>query len=153
MNIKLKICFLPLLTLLVSCQPQTVNSSSSSPDYGIMERQSVSWAECLSQEEAHYLVFFYSETCSQCNEIKGDVVSFATSNIVKTYFVDTQKPGNEIQKCSADEVVIGIDNIEDLYIVGTPTLVEVENGVTTVNAAGKNECLELLGTLRNNNDN
>lgn len=147
MNHKLKLCFLPLIAFMTSCKPQA--GSSSSIDYKIMERQSISWAECLSQAEPQYLVFFHSNTCASCQEIKGDVVSFATSNIVKTYFVDIDKPGNEIQKCSVDEIVVGADRIEDFYIAGTPTIVEVENGRTTVNAAGKSKCLELLETLKN----
>ena len=149
MNIRLKICILPLLVFMASCHPQT-QSKSSSLDYGIMERQSISWAECLSQQEDHYLVFFHSETCSSCQEIKGDVISFASENICKTYFLDIDKPGNEISKCSVDEIVVGVDNINDFKIAGTPTIVEVQSGVTTANAPGKNKCLELLTSLRNN---
>ena len=146
MNVK-KLILLPLITLIVSCKPQT--SSNSKIDYGIMERQSVTWAECLSQTESNYLVFFYSETCSSCREIKRDVVVFATSNVVKTYFLDVAKPINNVQTCPEDEIVVGVDNIEDLYIVATPTFIEVENGRTTVNVVGKERCLGLLETLQN----
>ena len=153
MNNKLRLCFLPLLILMASCHPETTSSSSSSIDYSIMERQSVSWAECLSQNETNYLVFFHSETCSSCLEIRQKVVSFALDNIVKMYFVDIDKPGNEIQKCSIDEITTGVSNIEDFKIAGTPTIVEVQNGSTTENAPGKNKCLELLSNLRNSSSN
>ena len=152
MKIGLKICFLPLLICMASCHPKT-NGKSASYDEGIIERQSVSWAECLSQQEDHYLVFFHSETCSTCKEIRGDVLSFAYENIVKTYFLDIDKPGNEIQRCSIDEVEVGIDNIANFKIAGTPTIVEVENGVTIAHAPGKDRCLELLGNLRNSRNN
>ena len=148
MNNKLKLAFLPLLILVASCHPQTTSGSSSSIDYSIMERQSVSWAECLSQNETNYLVFFHSETCSSCLEIRQEVVSFALDDIVKMYFVDIDKPGNEIQKCSLDEVTTGVSDIDDFKIAGTPTIVEVQNGVTTKNAPGKNKCLDLLNDLR-----
>ena len=76
------------------------------------------------------------------------MVSFALDDIVKMYFVDIDKPGNEIQKCSLDEVTTGVSDIDDFKIAGTPTIVEVQNGVTTKNAPGKNKCLDLLNDLR-----
>lgn len=154
MNIGLKLCSLLFAISAVSCTPQTTSSSviSSSNYDEIIERQSVSLAECLSKEEEHYLVYFYSSTCTPCSEIKGDVVSFAMDNIVKTYFLNTKEPGNEIQKCSAEEVVVGVNDVSNLFIVGTPTLVEVKNGTTTSNVAGKSKCLNLLNELRANNN-
>ena len=154
MNIGLKVCSLLFALSAISCTPQTTSSSiiSSSNYDDIIDKQSVSLTECLSQEEEHYLVYFYSPTCTPCSEIKGDVVSFAVDNVVKTYFLNTKESGNEIQKCSADEVVVGVDDVADLYIVGTPTLVEVKNGTTTSNVAGKNKCLNLLNQLRTDNN-
>ena len=140
---------------MASCHPETNSGSSisASNPYDIMMNQATSWSECLSQEEAHYLVYLYSETCSSCNQIKGDVVAFANSNVVKTYFVDTAKPENTIQKCSAEEVEVGVSDVADLYIVGTPTLIEVRDGATVSNVAGQNKCLTLINSLKNGSGN
>ena len=149
MNFGLRICSAFLLFGLFSCAPQTEDSSSVI-NYKIIEEQSISWADCLSQKENHYLVFFHSETCATCQEMKGDVTSFACENILKTYFVDIDKPGNKINKCTLEEVTVGVSNVDDFKIAGTPTLIEVEEGITIANAPGKEKCLELLNSLRTN---
>ena len=140
---------------MASCHPGTNSGSSisASNPYDVMINQATSWNECLSQEEAHYLVYFYSETCSPCKQIKGDVIAFANLNVVKTYFVDTAKPENTIQKCSAEEVEVGVSDVADLYIVGTPTLIEVRDGATVSNVAGQNKCLNLINSLKNGSGN
>ena len=150
----LKICSLLFALFIVSCTPDAGNGSSSggSKTYDIMAEQATSWNECLSQQEEHYLVYFYSPTCNPCQEIKGDVVSFASSNQVKTYFVDTSLPENKIQKCSQEEIVLGVSDVTNLYILGTPSLVEIQNGSTTSNVGGKSKCLELLNTLKTSNE-
>ena len=137
---------------LVACTPDNSGKTSTS-FYDVVTEQTVSWTECLSQPESHYVVYFYSETCSQCQEIKGDVILFARINTVKTYFLDINAPGNEVQRCSEEEVVVGVDDVADLYIVATPTIVEVQDGVTTANVVGKNRCLELINNLKTNNQN
>ena len=155
MKTGLRILSLLFTLSMASCVPQTNSGSSNgiSDAYNIIDRQATSWNDCLSQSEDHYLVYFYSDTCNPCNEIKWDIVMFANSDVVKTYFVDTAKPENKIQKCSADEVVVGVSDVADLYIVGTPTLIEVKEGATVSNVAGQSKCLGLINSLKNGSGN
>lgn len=144
----LKYCFLLFLAIPISCSSAGNSIAQvTSNIYDIIGEQSISLSDCLSQQEDHYVVYFYSDTCSTCLRIKERVVSFAHDNIVKTYFLDTQKPENEFQKCTINELVVGVDNINDLYVAGTPTIIEVKDGTTTSNVAGEDKCLELLETL------
>ena len=146
--INMKLHTLPLLLVAVftSCSSKGSESSSKNAiqEYEIVNKQEIYLDDCLSQIEEKYLVFFHSETCTHCQEIIEDVIAFANSNIIKTYFLNVSKKENKISRCSQDEIEIGIDNVENLKIVGTPTIVEVEKGVTTVNVAGKNACLSFL---------
>ena len=146
--INMKLHTLPLLWVVVFASCSTGKSESSNKnaiqEYGIVSKQDVNLADCLSQIEEKYLIFFYSETCGHCKEIIEDVTLFAESNIIKTYFLNISKSENKIKRCSHDEIEIGIDRVEDLKIVGTPTIVEVEKGETTANVAGKDSCLSFL---------
>ena len=146
--INMKLHTLPLLWVVVFTSCSTGKSESSSKnviqEYGIVSKQDVNLADCLSQIEEKYLIFFYSETCGHCKEIIEDVTLFAESNIIKTYFLNISKNENKIERCSHDEIEIGIDSVEKLKIVGTPTIVEVENGVTTANVVGKDSILSFL---------
>ena len=146
--INMKLHTLPLLLVAVftSCSPSKSESSSKNAikEYGIITEQEVYLDDCLSQKEEEYLIFFHSETCGHCREIIEDVVAFAESNIIKTYFLDVSKKENKINRCTFEEIEVGIDQVENLKIVGTPTIVGVEKGVTTANVAGKNACLSFL---------
>ena len=146
--INMKLHTLPLLLVAVftSCSSKGSESTSKNAiqEYEIVNKQEIYLDDCLSQIEEKYLVFFHSETCTHCQEIIEDVIAFANSSIIKTYFLNVSKKENKITRCSQDEIEVGIDKVEDLRIVGTPTIVEVEEGVTTVNVAGKSACLAFL---------
>ena len=150
MNLKLHTLPFLLAAVFTSCSPVKSESTykNAIQEYEIVKRQEINLSDCLSQEEEQYLVFFHSETCLHCQEIIEDVTSFAASNIFKTYFLDVAKEGNKTPRCSKEEITLGIDQVEDLKIVGTPTIIEVENGIVIVNIAGKESCLEFLNEQR-----
>lgn len=143
--------FVPLLFIstLVACKPNGDSSSSTNIEE-IVNKQSINLVDVFNQEEEEYLIFFHSDTCKSCKAIIGDVASFAEENIVKTYFLNINQPNNKPKICSKDELIIGVNNVEDLAILGTPTIVKVENGVTTANEGGKEKCLTLLSEERMN---
>ena len=151
-NMKLHTLPLILVAVFTSCSSKGSESSSKNAiqEYEIVSKQEIYLDDCLSQIEEKYLIFFHSETCTHCQEIIEDVIAFANSNIIKTYFLNVSKKENKITRCSQDEIEVGIDKVEDLRIVGTPTIVEVEEGVTTVNVAGKNACLSFLNEQKIN---
>ena len=136
-----------LAVLIPSCTPARVESESAistSREYVIASKQEIYLKDAFIQEEDRYLVFFHSETCTHCQQIMGDVVAFAELNVTKTYFINTSKKENNVRRCAAEELIVGVDSIEDLAIVGTPTIIEVEDGRTTANVPGKELCLTFL---------
>ena len=150
---KLHTLSLLLAAVFTSCSPSKSESSSKNAvqEYGIIIKQEINLSDCLSQEEEDYLVFFHSDTCGHCKEIIDDVTLFASSNIIKTYFLNVSKSENKVPRCSLEDVDIGIDKFSDLKIVGTPTIVEVEKGITTANVAGKDLCLKFLNEKKDKN--
>lgn len=123
-------------------------SKNDSGEYNFEDKEHISWWDCLKQIEDHYLVFFYSETCTHCQEIKEDVLAFSNDNIVKMYFVNTREQEEKVPLDDDVDHTIGLSDLESFSIVGTPTIIEVTKWIITVNAAGKDNCLSLLNLLR-----
>ena len=150
MNNKLRILPFVLTALFASCSPAKSEQMSKNAfsEYNINASQKIKWSDCLSQKEDHYLVFFYSETCSHCHEIMGDVLSFNEDKIVSMYFLDIKASDTKIPISSNIESTIGLSSIDDLFIAGTPSIVEVEKSVVKVNIAGRDNCLTFLNEQR-----
>ena len=150
MNYKLRILPFALTVLFASCSPAKSEQMSKNTfsEYNVTNIQKIDWPTCLSQKEDHYLVFFYSETCTHCHEIMGDVLSFAESNILKTYFLDVKASDTKIPISNNIDLTIGVDRIDDLFIAGTPSIIEVENWTIKANVAGTDNCLTFLNEQR-----
>ena len=150
MNYKLRILPFVLTVLFASCSPAESEQMSKNAfsEYKITIDQKIIWTDCLSQKEDHYLIFFYSETCSHCHEIMGDVLSFAEEDVLKMYFLDIKSSDTKIPISNSIDLTIGADTIDDLFIAGTPSIIEVENWIVKANIAGTDNCLTFLNEQR-----
>ena len=152
MNTKLRICPLLLVAMFASCAPVRNErmSKNAFSEYEIPIDQEIIWSDCLNQKEANYLVFFYAETCGHCHEIMGDVLEFSRSDIIKTYFSDIKKGEEKLPISNNVDETLGITEINDFFIAGTPTVIEVYEGIVIANIPGKDECLTFLNDQRMN---
>ena len=150
MNFRWQFCPLLVVAMIASCTPKESQSSNknASKEYGIVTDQEILLADCLSQKEENYIIFFHSDKCEHCKQIIEDVTEFASLNILKTYFVNVAKSENKIKICQPIDLTIGVTDVNDLAIVGTPSIAEVENGMTIANAPGKESCLTYLNEQR-----
>ena len=153
MNTKLRICPLVLVAMFASCAPvrNEQMSKNAFSEYGISSDLEIIWVDCLSQKETDYLVFFYSETCDYCHKIMGDVIEFSRSNIIKTYFSDIKKGDIKIPIARDVSETLGSKEINDFFIAGTPTIIEVYEGMIIANIPGVDDCLTFLNEQRLNN--
>ena len=150
MTYRLRILPLVLVATFASCAPATSEQMSKNAfdEYEILNTQQIKWSTVLSQTETNYLVFFYSETCPHCHEIMGDVIAFSSSEIMKMYFIDIKKSEIKIPINNEIDETIGKSDFEDLFIAGTPTIFEVEEGILKANVPGKDDCLTFLNEIR-----
>ena len=139
---KFKCLLFPLL-LLSSC-------SSEEPiyhNYHEIKCSLISWSDVFVQEEDDYLVYFYSERCGHCKEIKQDIISFYLEDIYSMYFVCT-----DIEVTfGPNKNLAGIDNIDDFYIFGTPFLLNLVEHKVSAYYIGANEVKEHISILKNKN--
>ena len=147
-----KLCILPLFltALFTSCSPAESEqlSKNTHSEYKINIDEKIMWSNCLSQIEDHYLVFFYSDTCTHCHEIMGDVLSFKEANILKMYFLNLKEQDVAIPISNDIDFTIGVDSVDDLSIAGTPSIIEVETRIVKANVAGSDNCLTFLNEQR-----
>lgn len=132
--------------LLASCS-QSENTSESFKaykDYEVVVNNSITWPEILNQEEKNYIIFFYSETCAYCHEMQQEVIDFAITCPLKTYFLNTSENTVPIK----EDKIINVKNYEEASITGTPTILEVNDATITDNIAGIDDCLTYLNAQR-----
>ena len=132
--------------LLASCS-HSENSSESFKaykDFEVVANNSITWLEILNQEEKNYIIFFYSETCAYCHEMQQEVIDFAITCPLKTYFLNTSENTVPIK----EDKVINVKNYEEASITGTPTILEVNDATITDNIAGIDDCLTYLNAQR-----
>ena len=149
MTYRLLIVSLTTLAIVASCSPAkdvTIIKNTYSEQEIVIENQ-IPWLDILKQEESNYIVFVYSEKCAHCHDMIDEIVDFANNDILKTYFVDTLQ--NDIPITINNE--IGMSEIEEVSIVGTPTIIEVEKGIVMSNIPGIDDCLSFLNEKRKNN--
>ena len=150
MNLRLRILPVFLTAMFASCSPAASEQMSKNAfsAYEIVQNNQIIWSEIFSQNHDHYLVFFYSETCGHCHQIIGDVISFSQAKIVDTYYLNTQNQDIKIPIRNGTEKTIGLTNVDELFIAGTPTIIEIKNHIISNNIPGKDECLTFLNSLR-----
>ena len=130
------------LLLLCGCSPQ--KPPEEEHNYHEIKDKLIDWNYIFEQEENDYLVYFYSERCGYCNEIKQDIIKFYLAEIIPMYFV-----------CTDFDAVVGprgdltgVDNIDDFYIFGTPFLSRLKNHKIANYYVGVSEIRSFISTYK-----
>lgn len=142
MTSRLLFVSLTSLAIVASCSPirETTNNKNVIEQEEIIKNQSISWFDALNQKENNYIIFVYSETCGYCHDMMDEIIDFAKSEILVTYFINSQ-----IYKVPiSNEIKENIADINQLSILGTPTILEIENKIVVNNIAGIDKCLNFL---------
>ena len=134
------------ISLITSCTPteESAPQYKAFKEFQVVVDNSIKWPDILNQEEKNYIIFFYSETCAYCHEMQEEVIDFAITCPLKTYFLDVME--NDVPIDSDKK--IGVSNYEEASINGTPSILEIENATITTNFSGIDECLTYLNAQR-----
>ena len=110
-------------------------------DYSDVADQIICWKDVLSQHQDQYYAYIFSKTCGHCNEIKQTVITYALEHTDSFYFVEFN---SQIPIINDASTTIGKSSIDEIGIVGTPTLFAINNGVLMENIPGTNRIVETL---------
>lgn len=135
-----KLFLLPLMTMfLIGCTKEN-KVVAEEYDYSDISHLSICWDDIFKIEDKQYFVYIYSETCGHCQEIKQDVISYAL-NHDSFYFI---KFNSGIPIINDRNLVIGKNKIEELGIVGTPSMLLITKHIVEANYVGKKEIIRTL---------
>ena len=128
---------------LIGCNKNQTTSETSNSflhDYDSIADKLISWNDLLIQEKEKYRVYVYSVTCGHCNDIKQEILSYALEKD-DLYFIEYNQ---SIPICNNDVRLMETNNLDDICIFGTPSLLTIENGFLTENIAGSTKILESI---------
>ena len=112
----------------VSSIEQEINHS-----YDEIKDSTIFWSAIFNQPESNYYVYLYSITCMHCNSIKNQMIEKAITSPIKIYFIVSSPEHNISDLIDKYEI---IDNLNDLYIKGYPSLLKLNNKKVVLNLAG-----------------
>ena len=143
-----KFLFLLLTPLLAWCHEEVpeipAEEEKSTLDYSDFSDLNLEWKNLFSPAKSQYFVYIYSVSCVHCNHIKEEVLKFVNMNKESFYLVEYT---GDIKTKSNVSNTIGKEKIEEIFILGTPTLLEITNWSVSLNIAGENEIVGFLNSL------
>ena len=146
-NISLILLFTPLL---VGCATSRVDAKieeDSELQYSDFEDLFLDWKNLFSPAKSQYFAYIFSYSCSHCQKIKPDVLMAVNEMKEQFYLIEYSK---DIPIKNNVMETIGKEKIEEVYIMGTPTLIGISNKYVSLNIAGEREILEYLELLPHN---
>lgn len=87
-----------------------------------------------------YYTYFYSETCSHCQILKDFIIEKALER-GNIYFINSS---SKDQFTTDPNLVIFAENPGDIYILGYPTMLKIEDKKVTKNLVGNEEIIKEL---------
>lgn len=137
-----KLLFLLPLLMLGSCNKEEEKTNPNYPSYTSVETYSYSdvkdkeilYSNIFGIEQNSYYVYFYSRTCSHCNDLKP----FIIPKIIERNDIYLVEASEQVVVLEDISVTVGVSSIENFGILGYPSLVKIEEKVVTKNIAGIN---------------
>ena len=98
------------------------------------------WESIFDVGETNYYVYFYSLTCTHCQELKDFIIEKGLKR-QDIYFIESS--AND-QFTTDPNLVINAENPGDIYILGYPTMLKIEDKKVTKNLVGNEEIIKEL---------
>ena len=132
-----RLLILLFLPFLIGCKQQKPLDYDSFPD------RVIGFKELFNQNHDDYYVYIFSYSCGHCEDFKEEVLNIIKNNETM-YLVKYSK---EIKISSNVDNTIGAKSVEEVSILGTPTLLEIRDRTLVTNVAGKTEIRKIVSSL------
>jgi predicted bacteriocin transport accessory protein len=124
-----------------SCQNKLDFPLYPQHEYSEVSLKIIPYEDSFSKDENSYLIYIFSYSCGHCLEIKNMMIEFVINEKKPTYFIIFN---SEIELASDVSSTIGASSIEELSILGVPTLINIEDGKVAFNVAGVKAITEII---------
>ena len=119
------------ITLAGCGKEKGITSSNNVPHYNEVEELHIEWNDLFNQNNDSYYAYVYSVTCTPCSMLREQVTSFSKGNYVNFYFVFPNDDIPFVNDENTADASLGKNNINDVYIYNTPTLIGITNKTIT----------------------
>lgn len=132
------------ILLLGGCKSGVFSRESESEvkeyNYRDIDYLIIPWENIFNINSNDYFVYVYSLTCSHCNEIKQEIISYALTH--DDFYLVTMN--DSIPLIRNPNTTIGATKYQDVGIAGTPTLLQIKDHILINNVAGTTNVTYLL---------
>ena len=139
------------LPLLIGCSAGKnvigLKEENKALDYSNFSELKIEWNSLFLPAKSQYFVYIYSISCLHCEKIKPDVLSYVNADKEHFYLIEYSE---EIPIGMNASLTIGKEEVEEIFILGTPTLLEISNHFLALNIAGEKEIVDYLSLLPHN---
>lgn len=109
-------------------------------DYSEVKNKTINFDEIFKQKNEQYFAYFYSLTCSHCSLIKNQMIEYGL-NHENIYFVQASE---DVKISENTDSVVGGTSIEEISILGYPSLLEIEQKVCVFITSGSDNIISKL---------
>ena len=109
--------FLSLILLSVGLAIRNNFSNKLSADYDDYKQYEISYKQIMRQSEDEYFVYFYSETCTACEQVKTTIFQYLSSDLNSTagrklYLVNMDKTVDMIASKEDEVNILDVTNVD-----------------------------------------
>lgn len=133
--------------LLTGCNDQDVSNNDTNDvaisiehSYLEIEKFEITWSTIFDVGKSNYYVYFYSLTCSHCEDLKNFIIEQAQKR-EDIFFV---KSSSKDQITNDPNLSINAENPGEIWILGYPTLLKIDEKKCSKNLAGTSQILNEL---------
>ena len=127
-----------VVSLLLSCNSNSQNVTKTY-DYDDIDKTIV-WNDIFSKEQESYSIYFYNKKCGHCLGIKELIIDYYFKELEILYFLET----NEETIYGPKSDLVGISNLNDFYIFGTPFLINIYKSSIENYYAGSKQIVDYI---------
>lgn len=109
-------------------------------EYFEVEKYFINWESIFKENIDTYYVYNYSTNCNHCQELKNWIIETALTR-GDIYFV---KGSNKDVIRNDVSDTIGATNVNQVAIMGYPTLLKIDHKILVKNVAGNSKIMDLL---------
>ena len=113
-------------------------------DYDLIEERKVSWNNLFSIADNDYFGYIYSETCGHCKEVKPSMIEATLNGEINVYYIEYDQSIPIVDSYATN---IGKGSVDEIGIIGTPTLFHIQNHIITEQFAGAKDILYKLSNV------
>lgn len=125
---------------LISCSVSDNSSTIVNYDYDIVKNLHLDFENIFNVDKKEYYVYFYSKNCLHCLLLKNEIIPLALKkdNLYFVEYVDEIPIGSNVID------TIGATTIDEFFIIGTPTLIYINDKRVEINTTNEDIILSLL---------